>query len=58
MAMKHARNVDKCQVSNIIRRRGVHVYHSVRKNSRAFSTWPTRTGSSNISPSMALIRTV
>jgi len=56
MAMKHARNVDKCQVSNIIHRRGV--YHSVRNNSRAFSTWPTRTGSSNISPSTALIRTV
>jgi len=41
---------------NDIRRRGV--YHSVGNNSRAFSTWPTRTGSSDISPSTALIRTV
>jgi len=41
---------------SVIRRR--EVYHSVGNDSRALSTWWTRTGSSNISPSTALIRTV
>jgi len=33
------------------------VYNSVGNHVRAFSTWRTQTGSSNISPSMALFRT-
>jgi len=49
MAIKQARNVDEYHV---IRRRGV--YHSVGKNARAFSTWQTWNGSSNILPSTAL----
>ena len=35
--------------TSVIRRR--EVYHSVGNDSRALSTWWTRTGSSNISPS-------
>jgi len=56
MAMTHARNVDKCHSSECYSPQGV--YHSVGNNSRAFSSWPTRTGSSNISSFTALIRTV
>jgi len=41
---------------NVIRRRGV--YHGVGNHVRAFSRWRARTGSSNISQSMALSKTV
>jgi len=41
------------QCLNVIRRGS-----SVGNHDRALSTWRTRTGSSNISPSMALSRTV
>jgi len=40
-AMKHARNVDKCNSLN-----------SVDNHVRSFSTWRTKTGSSAISPSI------
>jgi len=48
MAVKHAR---KLSALSVIRCR--KVYHSVGNDSRAFSAWWTRTGSSNISPSTA-----
>jgi len=52
MAMKHACNVDKCNCFDVIRRR--RVYNTVCNHVRTFSTWRTRTGSSNVSQSVAL----
>jgi len=50
MAMKHACNVDKCNCFDVIRRR--RVYNTVCNHVRTFSTWRTRTGSSNVSQSV------
>jgi len=58
MAMKHACNVTNVGLIalNVIRRR--EVYNSVGKHFRTFSTWWTRTGSSNTSQYTALSKIV
>jgi len=53
---KIARDVENVIALNAIRRR--IVYNSVGNNIRAFLTWRTPTGSSNISPSTSLSRTM
>jgi len=59
MAMKQARMRRKDVIPlNVIRWIGLHVYNNVNNHVREFSTWRTRTGSSNISPSTALSRTI
>jgi len=56
MAIKHAHNVDKCHSYECYSPQ--RVYHSVGNHVCALLIWPTRTGSSNISPSTAFSRTM
>jgi len=54
--MKHARDVENVIALNAIRRK--RVYNSVRNHICVYLTWRTQTGSSNISPSTSLSRTM
>jgi len=56
MAMKHASSVDNCNIfESYSPQRSISL---VDNHVQAFSNWRTLTGSSNISPSTALNRTV
>jgi len=56
LAVKYARNVEKCNSFYVIRRTGV--YNGVGSHVRVFSTWPTHPELVIIVPSTAFKRTV
>jgi len=57
MAMKHALNVDKCNIFKCYLPHSSGVNNSVEHHIRAFSVQRTRTGNSNIAPPNALSKT-